>query len=107
MSEHPLLTLRLETADGTADYPIGPAELLHFERRFPGVTVDDALRSSSFEHLLWLGWRSATRRKVTELDFDAWADTLEGIDMGDLRAQAADLIARARVPLPNGALPVG
>lgn len=107
MPEHAIVTLRLETADGTADYPIGPSELFHFERRYPGLTVDEALRAGAkLEHLLFLAWRSAMRRKVIggQTTLEEFVDTLEGMDLADLRAQAADLVAVAAVPLDSAGL---
>lgn len=56
---------------------IGPADIIHFERKF-GVGVSqfsgDTMR---YEWLAFLAWAALRREKATTLEFDPWVDTIE------------------------------
>lgn len=71
---------------------IGPADIIHFERKY-GVGVSqfsgDTLR---YEWLAYLAWCALRRDKSTVLEFDPWVDTIEElmpVDTGNGDAAAS------------------
>lgn len=57
-------------------------DLMRFEEKYElsVVRLDKEIKLS---HLMFLAWTSLQRQKLTKLDFDAWAETIESIGLSD------------------------
>jgi hypothetical protein len=72
------LTLRIEFADGTSkDILVSAADMVAFEDKY-NISIA-RLEEARIGWLLFLAWHSEKRRKATELEFDAWLDTVETV----------------------------
>jgi hypothetical protein len=76
------LTLRIEFADGThKDILVSAADMVAFEDKFD--TSIARLEEARIGWLLFLAWHSEKRRKSTELDFEAWLDTVDSVGQSE------------------------
>jgi hypothetical protein len=76
------LTLRIEFSDGTSrDILVSAADMVAFEDKYN--TSIARLEEARIGWLLFLAWHSEKRRKATELDFEAWLDTVETVGQTD------------------------
>ena len=57
------------------------ADYIAFESHFDKPIA--VLEQGRLTHLLWLAWHAAKRNESTDLDFDAWVDTVDGIESSD------------------------
>jgi hypothetical protein len=72
------LTLRIEFSDGThKDILVSAADMVAFEDKY-NLSIAK-LEEARMGWLLFLAWHSEKRRKATELDFEAWLDTVETV----------------------------
>jgi hypothetical protein len=72
------LTLRIEFTDGTTkDILVSAADMVAFEDKYN--TSIARLEEARIGWLLFLAWHSEKRRKATELEFEAWLDTVETV----------------------------
>lgn len=77
------VALHVEYSDGSGvDVDATAPDLIAFERNFdkPFSVFIEAVR---LEYLLWLAWQTVKRRGKTDLEFDAWSETVESIVIGD------------------------
>jgi hypothetical protein len=77
------LALHVDYDDGTgADVIASALDIVNFERKFDkSITVfADQVR---VEYLLELAYSALSRKKLTTLSFDDWADTISGITFGN------------------------
>jgi hypothetical protein len=75
-----MIDLEITTAEGTKKVTVGPADLIRFERKYDvGVTQFDA-GTLRFEWLAFLAWSVLKRQGDTTVEFDAWIDSLEGLN---------------------------
>lgn len=75
------IALRLTFADGTtAEVVCNAADLVAFENNFNVSVSSLAGDNSKIGHLLWLAWKSQTRTKATNLDFEVWLDTVDNVE---------------------------
>jgi hypothetical protein len=76
------LTLRIEFSDGTSrDILVSAADMVAFEDKYN--TSIARLEEARIGWLLFLAWHSEKRRKATELEFEAWLDTVETVGQTD------------------------
>jgi hypothetical protein len=66
--------------------------MVAFEREFQ-KSISSLQENVFLTDLFWLAWHAEKRTKATKLEFDAWIDTVESID---LTSEADEL-----VPLEN------
>jgi hypothetical protein len=72
------LTLRIEFADGTSkEILVSAADMVAFEDKY-NISIA-RLEEARIGWLLFLAWHSEKRRKATELEFEAWLDTVESV----------------------------
>lgn len=77
------LALHVDYDDGSsADVVASALDIVNFERKFnkPVTVFADEVR---VEYLLELAYSAISRKKLTELSFDDWADTISGITFGN------------------------
>jgi hypothetical protein len=76
------LTLRIEFADGTTkDIIVSAADMVAFEDKY-NISISQ-LEEARIGWLLFLAWHSEKRRKATQLEFEAWLDTVETVGQSD------------------------
>jgi hypothetical protein len=76
------ITLQIEFADGTSKaITVSAGDMVAFENKYDiSIARLDEARVS---WLLFLAWHSENRRKATDLEFEAWLDTVETIGATD------------------------
>ena len=77
------LALHVDYDNGTsADVIASALDIVNFERKFnKSITV--FAEEVRVEYLLELAYSAMVRKKLTELPFDDWADTISGITFGN------------------------
>jgi len=76
------LALHVDYDGGSsADVIASALDIVNFERKFnkPITVFAEEVR---VEYLLELAYSALTRKKLTTLEFDEWADTITGITFG-------------------------
>lgn len=90
-------TVALEDGTVFPEVRLMPGDIVRFERHF-GVRVGSLAGAKvtttnadgeaetetippPFEHLLFLGWAPLHRKALTDLDFDAFCDVVENVDI--------------------------
>jgi len=72
------LTLQIQFSDGTSkDILVSAADMVAFEDKY-NISIAK-LEEARIGWLLFLAWHSEKRRKATELEFEAWLDTVETV----------------------------
>ena len=61
----------------------GPSDVIAFERHFDKPAT--AITTGRMEYFWWLAWHTCNRLGKTELEFEAWADTIAEIRDGDVK----------------------
>lgn len=80
------ITLTVEYADGNKAKAVASApDFVAFEAKFD-KSVQSFANDVRLTYLFFLAWNSLSRRKETELDFDAWMETVSGIEVDDPKA---------------------
>ena len=82
------LALRITNADGSAvDVTASIADLVAFEDQFSRsvARLEAELRLTD---VCWLAWHSQSRRGQTPLDFHAWLETIDGVELVDAEEPA-------------------
>jgi hypothetical protein len=81
--------LHLTYADGTTKNVLtNPADIVALESKFE---ISIARLGSDFKmsHIYFLAWHVEKRTKATELEFEAWLETLQGVETADPKASKA------------------
>ena len=74
------LNLRIVLSDGsTIDVTTSAGDIVKWETYFD-LGID---KLEKLTHLLYLAWLAVTRLKKTELDFDAWIETVGNVQVDD------------------------
>jgi hypothetical protein len=60
------------------------ADLVAFETKFD-LSIARLEQNVKLTHLLFLAWHVEHRLKQTALDFDAWIETVEGVEAADTK----------------------
>lgn len=73
------IDLQLTYNDGTSRViKATAADLVAWEAKFD-LSVARLEQNVKLTHLLFLAWHSQKRTKATDLEFDTWVETIEGI----------------------------
>lgn len=75
------VALHVSYDDGSgADVTATAPDLIAFERHFdkPFTVFGTEMR---LEFILWLAWHSINRQGKTNMDFDAWLETVESVGL--------------------------
>lgn len=78
-----MLNLDIKLVDGNSVAVTAVAsDFVAWEGKFD-LSVARFNQEMKLTHLLFLGWHSLKRTKQTELEFDAWVDTVDSVAVGD------------------------
>jgi hypothetical protein len=73
------MNLAIEMQDGTTlEVTAGAADIVKFEEKFD-ISVAKLEKEMKMTHLFFLAYTALKRQKKTDLEFDAWLETIEGI----------------------------
>jgi hypothetical protein len=75
--------LRITYLDGSAvEVVTSAADSVRFETKFDRsiVTITSDAR---YTDMIWLAWSACNRTKQTDLEFDAWIDTVDEVTVGE------------------------
>jgi hypothetical protein len=73
------INLEIEQVDGTKQEVTASAiDLVKFEERYD-ISVSRLDKEMKLTHLLFLAHSSLKRQKKTDLDFEAWVETVESV----------------------------
>lgn len=73
------ITLEIEFADGTKKAVTAQAaDLVAFEQKFD-LSIARLEKDVRLTHLLFIAWNVERRTKTTELDFEAWTETVASV----------------------------
>lgn len=71
--------LLIKFADGTEkEITASAADLVAFEDKF-NISIGKLATEQRLGHLLFLAWHASKRTKATELDYDKWLETVDGV----------------------------
>lgn len=77
------IKLEVEYTDSTkVEVVCSAPDIVKFEEKFD-IAITTAATSMKLTHLLYLAYASVSRNKQTDLDFDKWTETVEGIGAVD------------------------
>ena len=75
------INLRLNYLDGsTKDVSAGAPDIVAFESKFD-LSIARLEQNIRMTHLFFMGWNVERRTGATPLDFDAWIETVAGVEM--------------------------
>lgn len=60
------------------------ADLIAFEAKFD-LSVSRLEKDIKLTHLLFLAWHADKRLKATDLEFDAWVETIESVEANETK----------------------
>jgi hypothetical protein len=73
------MNLAIEMQDGkTQEVTAGAADIVKFEEKF-NISISKLENEMKLTHLFFLAYSALKRQKQTDLEFDAWLETIEGI----------------------------
>lgn len=77
--------LRISFTDGRIIDPLVVAlpDMLKFEEKF-NIPVSSLAKDQRLSHIVFLGWASASRQKLTDKSFDDFAETVVEVTASDL-----------------------
>jgi hypothetical protein len=79
------LNLLIKYLDGSSkDLTTSPADIVAFESKFD-MSVARLQESIRLTHIFFLAWHIAQRTKATALDFDAWLETVETVELAPVK----------------------
>ena len=77
------MNLAIEMADGnTQEVTASAADIVKFEDKF-NIAITKAAQDMRLIHLLFLAHSALSRTKQTDLDFDAWTQSVDGVGAVD------------------------
>lgn len=77
------IPLTVEYAGGTSkEIFAGAADMVAFENKFD-VSIGTISESPRMTHLYYLAWHAEKRTKGTNLEFEAWLETVESVGGND------------------------
>jgi hypothetical protein len=80
-----IINLLIEFPDGTnREVQALPIDQVKFESEF-NVSLSSLANNAKMTHLYWLAWHAEKRMKSTDLEFDAWLETIEGIGASEAK----------------------
>lgn len=73
------IPLTVEYAGGTSkEILAGAADMVAFENKFD-VSIGAISEAPRMTHLYYLAWHAEKRTKATNLEFEAWLETVESV----------------------------
>lgn len=79
------LNLLIKYLDGTTkDLSTSPADIVAFESKFD-LSVARLQDSIRMTHIFFIAWHVAQRTKATALEFDAWLETVETVELAPVK----------------------
>lgn len=73
--------LLIKFADGTEkETKATPADIVAFESHF-SLSVAKLQSEIRLTHVFYLGWHSEKRTKATDLEFEAWLETIDIVEL--------------------------
>lgn len=77
------INLQINFVDGTTVEASAVAiDQIKFESHF-NLSLAKLATDMMLTHLYWLAWHTQVRTKATALEFEPWAETVEGIEVAD------------------------
>jgi len=77
------INLQIKFVDGsTADISAVAIDQIKFESHF-NISIAKLGTDMMLTHLYWMAWQVQQRTKKTGLDFEAWAETVDSVGVGD------------------------
>ena len=77
------IQLEVEYTDGNkVEVSCSAPDIVKFEEKFD-IAITTAATSMKLTHLLYLAYASLFRNKQTDLSFEKWTETVEGIGAAD------------------------
>jgi hypothetical protein len=77
------IQLEVEYADSTkVEVVCSAPDIVKFEEKFD-IAITKAAIEMKLTHLLFLAYASVSRNKQTDLTFEKWTETIEGIGAAD------------------------
>lgn len=77
------INLQIDFVDGsTVDVSAVAIDQIRFESHFD-ISLSKIAEQAKLTHIYWLAWQVQTRLNETQLDFEAWATTVESVGVGD------------------------
>jgi len=74
------IALQVVTKDGKRKVVCEFADFVKFEE-VHNISMANIESNLKTRDLAWFAWHSEKRRKITTLDFDAWCETVDGINI--------------------------
>jgi hypothetical protein len=79
------INLLIKFIDGTSREAVAiVADLMAFEDKFD-KSVSDFSKGVRLSWLVFIAWRSEVRTKSTTLDFDAYAETIQSVEVPEIK----------------------
>ena len=73
------MQLAIEMADGkTEEVTASAPDIVKFEEKF-NISISKLEKEMKITHLFFLAYSALKRQKKTDLEFEAWLETIEGI----------------------------
>lgn len=77
------INLQINFVDGTtADVSAVAIDQIRFESHF-NVSLAKLANDMMLTHIYWLAWQASIRTSKTALEFEAWAETVDSVEVGD------------------------
>lgn len=77
------INLQINFVDGsTADVSAVAIDQIKFEEHF-NIALSKVATEGKLTHVYWLAWHACNRTKISALDFEAWAETVDTVEVGD------------------------
>lgn len=77
------INLQIDFVDGsTAEVIVVAIDQIKFESNF-NLSISKLGSEMMLTHLYWLAWHVQKRTNKTALDFEAWAETVDSVGVGD------------------------
>lgn len=77
------INLQINFVDGsTAEISAVAIDQIKFESHF-SLSLAKLATEMMLTHLYWLAWQAATRTKLTTLEFEPWAETVDSIEVAE------------------------
>jgi hypothetical protein len=78
-----VINLQIQYPDGVLkDIVALPIDQVKFESHF-NISLTSLGDNPQVTYLYWLAWHAEKRTKATDLEFDEWLETIEGIGAAD------------------------
>jgi hypothetical protein len=77
------INLQIDFVDGsTTEVTVVAIDQIKFESNF-NLSISKLGQEMMLTHLYWLAWHVLKRTNKTALEFEAWAETVDSVGVGD------------------------